>query len=233
MCDQIKNTNNELLPNHTLPPLEINDLLNLSRILPSKNGTHIIVKVEVPIISKVDSVLSELIPLPFNKNGGTVIFNINSKLIIIDSKNNTKIMPRCIYDECEHFDNITVCNSMLVMNLENPTECIMSILSKKSINCAHKYISNQNYWIKLFETSAYCYILSPIKMKVACGDSYKIHNLTFSQELDYREECDIYQMISEMSYNSTTQTTIEIIRPYLKLNFSIYDSIYKNIEHKS
>lgn len=224
---KINKTNEEIKPNRTLPNVDIITMLDLSKMVSSKNTTHIKISIEIPVLSMEYKELNEIVPLPYNRGGKTVIQNMNSKLYFKGKNNETLIVPMDIFDKCMHLDNLTICNSVDLMLMEYPNECIQSILNKKTIKCEYKQIPNHNYWIQLSESSIYCFIVEPIQIKISCEDSEKIYNLTKSMEIDY-EGCNVYRMINEIQYNSTSQTTIEIIQPNLQMNLSIYDSIYGN-----
>lgn len=224
---KINATNEELKPNRTLPNVDIVTLLDLSKMISSKNLTHIKISVEVPILNMKTKDLNELIPLPYNRGEKTVIQNMNSKLYFTGDHNETLIIPNEIFEQCIHLENLTICNSVDLMLMEYPDECMQSILRKKTIKCENKQIQNHNYWIQTSESSIYCFIVEPVQIKISCEDSEKSYNLTKSMEIDY-EGCNVYKMVNEIQYNSTSQTTVEIIKPNMQMNLSIYDSIYGN-----
>lgn len=82
--------------------------------------------------------------------------------------------------------------------------------------------------MKLSKNSVYCYIIEPTRIRVACGDTYKIYNLKSHMEINLKEECDVYKVINEISYNTTSDTSFEIIRPYSGLHLTTYNNFNKS-----
>lgn len=91
--NEIKSTNESLSTDRFLPNVEIDDLIDLSKVITYKNRTHAQISIEIPIISTRSSSLFEIIPIPFLKNGKTNIFDMNSELFLKNKRNETFIVP--------------------------------------------------------------------------------------------------------------------------------------------
>lgn len=227
--EKIDKINAELAPKFTLPQVNINDLIELSRVITYGNKTNVRISIEIPIIDMNEpKFLKEFIPVPFLKDDSTNIFDISSELYFMDENNNAKIMPKYVFDSCKHIENIILCNSVETMNLESPNECIFSLTRGITPNCTHKIINTKNYWMKTSKYSIFCYIIDPVKVKITCDDSSKIYNLNKNQGLDIEEDCDVVRMMSNMNLNSKSITTEDIIMPFLNINLTTYDPINKN-----
>lgn len=223
----ISETNGILAPNQTLPKINNKDLFKLSDCIASINGSHIILTIKIPIIETSDSKLFEIIPIPTQNNGKTMILDMKPTFFSYGKSNEILLIPREIFNSCKIFNNITICNSTNRILLETPNECINTIVAKKTINCNHKVIANRNHLIRTGENAIYCYILNPIKMKISCDSGEKFFNLTHSMELKYDQNCNVFHIFNE-SYNVVSKSEIIITQPFLETDFSNYEHIFQN-----
>lgn len=49
-----------------------------------------------------------------------------------------------------------------------------------------------------------------------------------SRQLNFEKDCDVMKITNEIIYDSNSEMTEEIIKPFFSFNISIYDPIYKN-----
>lgn len=64
--EKVDKINAELAPKFTLPQVNINDLIDLSRVITYGNKTNVRVSIEIPIVdTKKPKILKEFIPVPF------------------------------------------------------------------------------------------------------------------------------------------------------------------------
>lgn len=225
---KVTNLNKELEPYLTLPEVDTNDLIDLSRIFVTKNASNIRISTEIPVIDeRIPSDLYEIIPLPFFNGTHSLILNFNSELVLINKFQDPIIVPKHTYESCKHMDDITLCNNMEIMNFDVPNECISSILSHSNLKCESKILRPKNYWIKTSELSVYIYIVDPIRVKVNCGNSLKVYNLHESKEINFEENCDITRVTKDFSMtNDFIDENLSF--KSLNLNLSFYDETNKN-----
>lgn len=76
--------------------------------------------------------------------------------------------------------------------------------------------------------SVFCYIVTPITLKIACNGKNFIYKLNTSEEITYDTESDVFEVVNAIMSNTTEYKTIEINFSYFKPNFSYYDTILQN-----
>lgn len=224
----VENINKSLTNDYSLPQVSYTELVAISRIRAHKNMTYVGISIEIPMVNHTDSTnVSELIPIPYLFGTETRIFDINSELFL-KRKQQWYTMPRSVFDICKRTGINIYCNSMEIMNLEKPNNCTISLILSKKPQCESKIIPTQTYWMKTSQTSIYWYVVEPIKFKVTCGDTYNIYILKRSAEIALPRDCDINEITKNVLIDTDLQIESEISQPFLKLNVSIYNSLYKN-----
>lgn len=128
----ISKSNNILAPKRTLPRLNNKNLFLLSDFIASINRSHIILTIKIPILETSNNKLFGIIPILTQNNGKTIILDMNPTLFSYGKSNEILIITREILNSCEHFNDITICNSMNRILLETPNECINTYLAKKN-----------------------------------------------------------------------------------------------------
>lgn len=225
---QIEKINKKLQPNFTLPNLDIFDLLEISTVFHIKNSTHIRIIVEIPILNREHSNLKSFVPIPYIENDQVYILNTDANFVFLHN-DTLKIITKDNLKECINIDDFTMCNSMLTETLLLANPCIHSIFTNSYDDCAIKPIEPLNYFIETSDFSVYCFILKPFNLKISCiDDDIKIFNLSKSTELFYENHCEVYKISSEVLFNTSTYSTIDINYKYIKPNLSGYEENNQN-----
>lgn len=227
--EQIDNENRYLGPNQTLPKLGIDKLFDISTIIVTKQTDFIRISIKLPILSNQDDIkYAEIIPLPFSRNGNTYIYDINSVFFIQNSEKQILIIPDSVLKNCIHYDSIVLCNSMEYSHLLVADTCVRSIILGEKPKCTYKPIENKTYWLKTSKFSIFCYIVEPLRLRITCNDRSMVYHLTESREIYFEINCDIYQLVNEITYNATSHTTVEVQNDYLIPNLTYYDTNLQN-----
>lgn len=227
LTEKLTNLKNSLSSGFTI--IDEDALLKLSRIHANKRGNTIFISINVPIIENREMNLYGIIPTPYLQNNSTFIINMNSVYFFLNSTNKALILPTIEYNQCEYSNELTLCNSMQRQSLPKPDLCIdIIILKNDTIHCPTKELANNNYYIKTSKNSVYFHILRPISLKITCTTETDIRNLTKNTEIEYGNECDIFEMISEIRYDKRTDTITKIYTPIININFTMYDPFYNN-----
>lgn len=113
-------------------------------------------------------------------------------------------------------------------HLLKANDCVRSIISNEKPKCSYKPIENKTYWLKTSKLSIFCYIIEPLRLRIACNDKSMVYHLTESREIYFEMDCDIYQLINEITYNATSHTTIEVHNDFSVPNLTYYDINLQN-----
>lgn len=213
-----------LLSNLTLPELDILDIIHISRMESRKNETHIIILVHLPVLSIENSFgLYEYIPIPFNYESETLMLNLNPGYFY---RNNSEIRFFAFNDEqfCKKAKNWTFCNTLATEIVSNDEKCLKSILDKDIISesCKYRILEKKNYAVELSAQSTYCYVITPLSVKIDCEDSVTVHDLIKSREIFYNEECIRFRAIDYLEYNRNYLVS-EVSYEFLMPNFTVFD----------
>lgn len=223
---KIKEINSFLWPYASLPNLDPHELLDLSSLTYTNNNTHISIHTRIPILTlKYTYPLHAFIPIPFNINDSVRILEAEANFFFVNNMNETKIMQPNLLDKCKSISNHTICDSNYHDSLDSMNECEHSIIlgTKISDQCKFKKLEKRNYFVQLDYNNVYCFIIQPIKFRIACNDWERIHELKKSEEIDSSSQCEFHRVLNEMHYNGNTFSTIETNQISFKPNFSIYD----------
>lgn len=130
---KIEETNKILSPDFSLPKMEVNEIIELSKVVTYVNETDIKVSIEIPIIKiESPSIITEIIPVPFSQSdNNTALLNLNSELYIKNGGNEKFFLPRNVFDECKHSNEVVLCNSREIDSLETPNKCLDSLINER------------------------------------------------------------------------------------------------------
>lgn len=228
---EIEQIKDALEVNHTIPAVDMVELLEISKISTLKNATNIQISVEIPIFTNENYTLYELIPIPISNKNNTNILDYNS-IFFFNETNEIKILSQNDYGDCLKLRDLTICNTLATLSFEYADNCISTlVLNQTNDDCLFKHIAHRNYVMETSLHSVYCHILKPINLKISCFGKNFVYAINRSTEINYDEECEIFEVTNEIIGNTTNHKTIEISFTYLKPNFSIYDNILQNWTH--
>lgn len=226
--DQLDGIKKELPPDYTIPDVTIFEMIEISKITVTKDQTSIQINVDIPIFLNKNITLFELIPIPTLSGNIATILNYNSLHYFIIN-NEIKIMPFRDFEDCIKLENLTICNTIVFHSIEQPDSCLRAIITNKTLNhCQTNKIPYKNYIMETSIHSAFCYIVKPIILRIACNGRNFIHKLNTSSEIIYDTKCDVYEVTNKVMSNTTDIKTIEINFSYFKPNFSYYDKTLQN-----
>lgn len=227
--EKIDKENRDLSPNGTLPIFDkVDELFELSKIITSKNNTHIRISLEIPVISTEMNTLLEFIPVPFKLNDSTHIIASDPKYYFLEKSNKASIIPNRELNSCLQFENLTLCSTDVKEKLDEPDLCMDLIIFKRDAKmCSLKEIMSKNYYIHTSDFSTYCYILNETKIRITCNRNDFFYTLTSSDEINYENECDFLEIENEIIMDRTSESVMEVSTPLIRLNFTIFDSIHK------
>lgn len=225
----VEKTNKELAPNRTLPDYSGNALFEFSKIITSKNTTHASVTLEIPIIGIEMYSLKEFIPIPYKSGNDTKIVDLNSAYFYKSKHNQAKIIPNTEIERCMSYENFTLCNSLTKLYLQDPDICMDLVIFKRDGNqCPIKIIENKDYYMVTSDMSIYCYTLNRTRFKIMCNSQDYIYEIHKSDEISFENECDVIDSSSEIIFNRTSESSIEITTSLIQPDFKVYDMILKN-----
>lgn len=176
----------------------------------------------IPAILNVRYELFNFIPLPIMRDNTTFILNQDAQFI---SQKNKSIMhiPINILSQCTRITNLTICNSLLLEQMQPPTDCIAAQINKKPFTalCMYRNLQEKYQLIRLTEESIYLYIVRPISLRISCGQKIREINVTKSMEIKFKRDCKIFKRIDGMMLNSSI---VKIKSAHMEPTFSIYDN---------
>lgn len=210
--------------NGYLPTLNPYDLLDISELSHSENGTHILIHVKSPILSGKPFTLYEYIPLPIRADNSLCILNSAPKFYFNNEKNATKAISIKFVENCKHIDTHIMCNSIVSEMTHDPDKCMRNIIKNgQESGYSYKKMIFQNYFIRLETHSIYCVIVTLIKLRITCDQKEEIHDLLTSREINFSDHCAMHKVTNELKYDLDTFSTSEINTLQKKPNFAIYD----------
>lgn len=120
------------------------------------------------------------------------------------------------------YENYTLCNSLTKLYLQDPDICMDLIIFKRDGNqFPVKIIENKDYYMVTSEMSIYCYTLN------RHSQDY-VYEIQKSDEISFENECDVIDSSSEIIFNRTSESSIEITTSLIQPDLKVYASILKN-----
>lgn len=198
--------------------------LQLSTLSSAIFDSTLRISVKTPIISQKKASLYQLIPIPHRHENSSFILNLNTKFLM-KTNETYKILPPHLFPSCIYASNITLCNSLLIEQIEPLDNCTSTLVTNGTEKmCTYKELPNKNQIIRLSDTAMYCYIQTPMQIKISCGDQINIHNLTKSLEINYQKQCSVYKTIENINLQNIS-STISILSNTIQPNLTVFDLI--------
>lgn len=228
---QLKEINSFLWPIAFLPTLNPHELLDLSSLSYTNNSTYISIHTKIPILShKYTYPLHAYFPIPFMLNSSVRILKIKPNFYFMDNMNKTQIMMSNTLNGCKTITNHTICNSNVHESLIDMNECEISMIQRKNLSdqCKFTNLETRNYYMQLDPDNIFCFIVTPIKLRITCGYQERIFELKINREINFFSQCEFHKILNETRYNVVTFSSVETNQNSVKPNFSIYDEQTQN-----
>lgn len=202
LLNTMADINEQLKPDFMLPTIKSMEKNNFIETNTEINDTHLVVSIDLPVITKASSDIYELIPIPIRENN--TLYILDSKIIkyyVKDLKIHI-LSDDVIKSLCKSQDKTTICNNFLENYTQKPSNCIYNLIMKNTdVNCEYKQIQYQNYFIKISETIIFAYIVEPTKIVKNCKGKNKILDIKNHQQISLPSGCSIYKYSDQSSYN--------------------------------
>lgn len=185
------------------------------------NESHLIIFVQMPVLNRELWNIWNFIPIP--------VWNARVLLMLNESRIKFFRKDSMIYNfsektetkYCLNHENHTICNSFILGELSEVSECISNLLVNNSDSyCLYEKTELENYFYEISETLVYVFIVEPIEIFIQCPNVEKVLQLTQSQHFGFGKDCTIYRK-SNLHINKTRLMTLDVLVNGLRPNVSV------------
>lgn len=156
----IEHINRDKLPSNLfIPQIKLghgNELINAFWKI---NETNLSVILHLPVLNRNKYVLRELIPIPVIDQNITYILNLPSTLFFKFDSKTFNFTNRLNSKYCIEQGDLTVCNSLILDDLQEVSSCAKRIIQENSKDyCLFETIGHRNYLIEISKSLLYASI---------------------------------------------------------------------------
>lgn len=212
------------MPDSPSASLHPKDILELSFLHSELINDTITIYVQIPILTQNRYFLTTLTPIPITRDNTNFILNMDTKYLIEGNSTIAEISHHTL-SQCAQAAKLVVCHSSFWHELSTIDNCVNALMSNKSTKgfCIYKKLPYKTLLTKICNNSLYALIISPILLKISCGHSSNILNVTSSGEIFYKENCKFFKQNINAS-KELNITTVKIESKLTGLNFEIFDN---------
>lgn len=208
-----------------LKELHPRDVIQLSSLDSELINDTIIINVRIPMLIKSKFELLKLIPIPIKRDHNIFIQNFEPKHLIRLNSMMTIIaeIPVLAIAQCTQIKKLVVCHNTVLNQLKQINSCVEAILYSRSTEglCTYTKLRYKSQLIQITDESIYVYINFPILLRISCGDSSNVFNVTQSGELFYKQNCKIDKP-NNAHAGKINATIVKIASNFIKPNFEVF-----------
>lgn len=218
----IEHINRDKLPSNLfIPQIKLghgNELINAFWKI---NETNLSVILHLPVLNRNKYVLRELIPIPVIDQNITYILNLPSTLFFKFDSKMFNFTNRLNSKYCIEQGDLTVCNSLILDDLQEVSSCAKRIIQENSKDyCLFETISHRNYLIEISKSLLYASIVKPMDILMQCMGFEKEITLNKSQFLPFARDCNIFKR-TYPNLSDPRITSINLTNKFIKPNLSL------------
>lgn len=214
-----------------LSDLHPKDILELCSLGSEILNDTITVYVYLPIINSNKYFLVTMIPIPITRISSISIIDSDAKYIL---ETNTTILeiPAQTLAQCAQAANLAICHSSFQDEFLPIDNCTKAIITNKRTEfyCAFKQLQYKNQLIKISDKSFYAHIINPILLKISCGSTYNIMNITHSSEIFHQKNCHVFKQ-NIANFQQLNVTTVKIDSEFTAPDYAVFENkTWSNIQ---
>lgn len=184
--------------------LSPNEIIQISTLQSVYINNTIRITILIPVLPNAKYTLFNLIPTPTMRDNTSFILNLDAKFLIQKNKI-TKEIPIATLAQCIKTTNLTICNSLLMEQLQEMDKCIEAHIDKKPTIalCTYKTLQEKYQIIRLTDESIFVYVIKPISLRISCGQRVNELNITKSVKINFERECRLFKKIDNLMLHPT------------------------------
>lgn len=200
------------------------DVLKLSTVDSEFVNDTITIFIHIPILIKNKYFLDSLIPIPITRDNTNFILNMDSKHII-ENNNSIAELPLHTLTQCAQTIDLVVCYTSSQDEMLPVDACVESIILNRSTtaSCTYRGLPYKTHLIKISDKSIYAHIIEPILLKISCGHSSKILNITQNGEIFHEQNCKIFKQ-NKNAIHEENVTIVKIESEFIQPNYEIFEN---------